>query len=109
MSRSQPCWRPLRRAGSCPNRRCAADAAMRTPQTRPRHPRPRITLDQLHTFLAVAEREHVTAAAEALGLSQGSVSGVVRRLEATLGLPLLPRGGRNVKLTAVGRAAPHLR
>ena len=81
---------------------------MRTPQTRPRHPRPRITLDQLHTFLAVAEREHVTAAAEALGLSQGSVSGVVRRLEATLGLPLLQRVGRNVQLTDVGRALRQL-
>src|SRR6202163_823334 len=81
---------------------------MRTPQTRPRHPRPRIPLDQLHTFLAVAEREHVTAAAEALGLSQGSVSGVVRRLEATLGLPLLQRVGRNVQLTDVGRALRQL-
>src|SRR3984957_20654218 len=81
---------------------------MRTPQSRPRHPRPRITLDQLHTFLAVAEREHVTAAAEALGLSQGSVSGVVRRLEATLGLPLLQRVGRNVQLTDVGRALRQL-
>jgi len=77
-------------------------------QSRPRHPRPRITLDQLHTFLAVAEREHVTAAAEALGLSQGSVSGVVRRLEATLGLPLLQRVGRNVQLTDVGRALRQL-
>jgi DNA-binding transcriptional LysR family regulator len=81
---------------------------MRTPHTRPRHPRPRVTLDQLHTFLAVAEREHVTAAAEALGLSQGSVSGVVRRLEATLGLPLLQRVGRNVQLTDVGRALRQL-
>src|SRR6202049_2625655 len=102
MSRSRLCSRPSRRAGSSPNRRCAAEAAMRTPHTRPRHPRPRVTLDQLHTFLAVAEREHVTAAAEALGLSQGSVSGVVRRLEATLGLPLLQRVGRNVQLTDVG-------
>ena len=81
---------------------------MRTPPARPRHPRPRVTLDQLHTFLAVAEREHVTAAAEALGLSQGSVSGVVRRLEATLGLPLLQRVGRNVQLTDVGRALRQL-
>src|SRR5580693_4035197 len=81
---------------------------MRSAQSRPRHPRPRVTLDQLHTFLAVAEREHVTAAAEALGLSQGSVSGVVRRLESTLGLPLLQRVGRNVQLTDVGRALRQL-
>ena len=36
---------------------------MRTPHTRPRHPRPRVTLDQLHTFLAVADVEHVELAA----------------------------------------------
>jgi DNA-binding transcriptional LysR family regulator len=69
-----------------------------------RHRRPRITLDQLHTFLAVADAEHVTAAATALGLSQGSVSAAVSRLEDTLGLPLLQRVGRNVRLTDVGRA-----
>lgn len=70
----------------------------------PRHRRPRITLDQLHTFLAVADTEHITAAAAALGLSQGSVSAAISRLEDTLGLPLLLRVGRNVRLTDVGRA-----
>lgn len=65
-------------------------------------PRPRITLDQLHTFLAVAEREHVTAAAAALRMSQGSVSALVRRLESTLELPLFHRVGRNVRLTDAG-------
>jgi LysR family transcriptional regulator, low CO2-responsive transcriptional regulator len=73
-----------------------------------RRPRPRITLDQLHTFLAVAEVEHVTGAAELLRLSQGSVSAAVRRLEASLGLPLLNRVGRNVRLTDVGRAVRQL-
>ena len=77
--------------------------------TRPRAggaaPRPhRITLDQLRIFSAVAEREHLTAAAQALRLSQGSVSVQVRRLERALGLPLLHRVGRNVRLTDVGRA-----
>ena len=64
----------------------------------------RITLDQLRIFSAVAEREHLTAAAQALRLSQGSVSVQVRRLERALGLPLLHRVGRNVRLTDVGRA-----
>jgi DNA-binding transcriptional LysR family regulator len=73
-----------------------------------RRRRPRITLDQLHTFLAVAEREHVTEAADALGLSQGSVSALVHRLEETLGLPLFHRVGRNVRLTDVGRALRQL-
>ena len=67
-------------------------------------PRPEVTLDQLHTFLAVAERQHVSEAAEALGISQGSVSTVVHRLEKRLGLPLFQRVGRNVRLTDVGRA-----
>ena len=67
-------------------------------------PRPNVTLDQLHTFLAVAERQHVSEAAEALGISQGSVSTVVHRLEKRLGLPLFQRVGRNVRLTDVGRA-----
>jgi DNA-binding transcriptional LysR family regulator len=67
-------------------------------------PRPEVTLDQLHTFLAVAERQHVSEAAEALGISQGSVSTVVHRLEKRLGLPLFQRVGRNVRLTDAGRA-----
>jgi DNA-binding transcriptional LysR family regulator len=66
--------------------------------------RPRVTLDQLHTFLAVAERQHVGRAAAALDLSQSSVSTVVRRLERTLDLPLFQRVGRNVRLTDAGRA-----
>jgi LysR family transcriptional regulator, low CO2-responsive transcriptional regulator len=70
----------------------------------PSRPRPKVTLDQLHTFLAVADTEHVTSAAAALQLSQGSVSAAIGRLEETLGLPLLLRVGRNVRLTDVGRA-----
>lgn len=70
--------------------------------------RPRFTLDQLHTFLAVAEREHLTDAAARLGLSQGSVSSQVRRLERALGVPLLHRVGRNVRLTDVGRGVRQL-
>jgi DNA-binding transcriptional LysR family regulator len=71
-------------------------------------PRPRVTLDQLHTFVAVADAEHVGAAADALHLSQGSVSAAIRRLEDGLGLPLLHRVGRNVRLTDIGRAVRQL-
>jgi DNA-binding transcriptional LysR family regulator len=67
-------------------------------------PRPRVTFDQLHTFLAVAELQHVGRAAAALDLSQSSVSTVVRRLERTLNLPLFQRIGRNVRLSDAGRA-----
>lgn len=56
----------------------------------------------------MADAEHVSAAADALHQSQGTVSAAVRRLEETLGLPLLHRVGRNVRLTDVGRAVRQL-
>ena len=68
----------------------------------------RITLDQLRVFAAVADREHITGAAKALRMSQGSVSGLVHRLEVTLGLPLFQRVGRNVRLTDVGESLRRL-
>jgi len=68
----------------------------------------RLTLDQLRVFVAVAEREHLTGAAHALRLAQGSVSAQVRRLERALGLLLLHRVGRNVRLTDAGRAVHRL-
>jgi len=40
-----------------------------------------MTLDQLKVFIAVAEREHVAQAAEALGLAPPSVSPAVASLE----------------------------
>ena len=41
-----------------------------------------MTLEQLRIFVAVAEREHVTAAARRLGLTQSAVSNAVAALEA---------------------------
>lgn len=70
----------------------------------PSRARPEVTLDQMHTFLAVAEREHLHEASVALGISQGSVSGVIRRLERGVGLPLFERVGRNIRLTDAGRS-----
>lgn len=63
-----------------------------------------MTLGQLRVFGAVAEGEHLTRAAKALRMSQGSVSAQVRRLEGTLGMPLLHRVGRNIRLTDFGRS-----
>ena len=40
-----------------------------------------MTLDQLKIFIAVAEREHLTQAADALGLAPPSVSAAVASLE----------------------------
>jgi DNA-binding transcriptional LysR family regulator len=65
--------------------------------------RPRVTLEQLHTFVAVAKREHVRRAAEAIPLSQGAVSQQVHLLERALGVPLLERIGRRIRVTDAGR------
>ena len=63
-----------------------------------------VTLGQLRVFGVVAEGEHLTRASKTLRMSQGSVSAQVRRLESALGLPLLDRVGRNVRLTDFGRS-----
>lgn len=62
-----------------------------------------MTLEQLRIFIAVAEREHVTAAAAALHLTQSAVSSAIRALEGQHGVALFDRVGRRVVLTATGR------
>ncbi|MDE2582198.1 MAG: LysR family transcriptional regulator [Rhodospirillales bacterium] len=62
-----------------------------------------MTLDQLRIFLAVAEREHVTHAAEALGLAPPSVSAAVAALEREFGTKLFHRVGRGIALTEGGK------
>lgn len=62
-----------------------------------------MTLEQLRIFLAVAEREHVTRAAEALNLTQSAVSAAVRALEARHGIALFHRVGRHIELSEAGR------
>jgi len=59
-------------------------------------------LDQLRSFLRVAELGSFTAAAEQLGLPKASVSLAVQRLEAELGVQLLHRTTRRVRLSADG-------
>jgi len=61
-----------------------------------------VTLRQLRAFIAVAEAQHFTRAAERLGLSQSSVSTLVRELEDNLGLRLFDRHTRMLKLTQAG-------
>ncbi|HYA45394.1 MAG TPA: LysR family transcriptional regulator, partial [Acidimicrobiales bacterium] len=63
-----------------------------------------MSLAQLQTFLAVAAKEHVTRAAGELGLSQPAVSHQLRQLEQALGLSLVERAGRGLRLTQDGRA-----
>jgi DNA-binding transcriptional LysR family regulator len=61
-----------------------------------------MTLDQLRVFVAVAERQHVTRAAEALHLAQSAVSVAIAALEARHGTKLFHRVGRGIELTEAG-------
>ena len=62
-----------------------------------------MTLDQLQIFIAVAEREHVTRAADALGLAPPSVSAAVATLEREFGTKLFHRVGRGIVVTEGGK------
>lgn len=61
-------------------------------------------LRQLQYFVAVAEEHGFTRAAARLHVAQPGVSAQVRHLENELGADLFDRGGRAVRLTAVGAA-----
>lgn len=56
-------------------------------------------------FWMVAKEGSVTAAAEALRLSQPTISGQVKLLEEALGERLFRRVGRNLELTEMGKVA----
>ena len=62
-----------------------------------------MTFEQLRIFLAVAEHMHFTRAAEALYLTQPSVSAAIQSLEEECGVKLFDRIGRRVELTQAGR------
>jgi len=62
-----------------------------------------MTLDQLRIFVAVAERQHVTRAAEALNIVQSAVSAAVSGLEGRHAIKLFHRVGRGIELTEAGR------
>lgn len=57
----------------------------------------------LRQFAAAAREEHMTRAAELLGIPQPTLSRSIARLESGLGVPLFTRPGRSVKLTRHGR------
>jgi len=59
-------------------------------------------LNQLWVFYHVAKRKSFSKAAEALFLSQPSVSNQVKLLEESYGLKLFDRSGRNIELTNPG-------
>jgi DNA-binding transcriptional LysR family regulator len=62
-------------------------------------------IDRLEMFLALAEARHFGRAAQAVGVSQPSLSAAIRALEADLGAPLVARGARFQGLTPEGERA----
>jgi DNA-binding transcriptional LysR family regulator len=62
-----------------------------------------MTLDQLRIFVAVAERQHLTQAANVLALTPSAVSASLRALEERYGTPLFDRVGRRIEVNAAGR------
>lgn len=62
-------------------------------------------LDKLEMFIALSTEEHFGRAAERCGVSQPSLSGAIRQLEAELGVQLVWRGSRYQGLTPEGARA----
>jgi LysR family transcriptional regulator, low CO2-responsive transcriptional regulator len=63
-----------------------------------------VTLNQLRTFLVVAETGSVRAAAQDLVVTQAAVSASLTALQKSLGVVLLEPDGRGLRLTAAGQA-----
>jgi DNA-binding transcriptional LysR family regulator len=63
-----------------------------------------VTLDQLRVFVAVAERQHVTHAAQALNVAQSAASNAIASLEVRHKTKLFNRIGRHIELTDAGQA-----
>ena len=57
----------------------------------------------LKYFQETARLEHMSRAAEALHISQPSLSQAIHRLEEEVGMPLFDREGRNIRLNEAGR------
>ena len=72
-------------------------------------PTPSLELDAhtLRIVRAIVEHGSITAAAAALGFSQPAISQHLRRAEARIGMPLVARSGRGVRLTEAGRVLAH--
>jgi len=63
---------------------------------------PNLDVDQLKTFLAIADVGNFTRAAENVSKTQSAVSMQMKRLEETLGRPLFAKDGRGIRFTADG-------
>ena len=63
----------------------------------------KLDLDDLRGFVAIAELGSFHAAADALHLSQPALTRRLQKLEATLGVQLIDRDSRQLRLSSVGR------
>jgi DNA-binding transcriptional LysR family regulator len=61
-----------------------------------------LDLDQLHTFITIADMGSFTRAAEEVHRTQSAVSMQMRRLEERIGKPLFEKDGRSNRLTEEG-------
>ncbi|MEI9951743.1 MAG: LysR substrate-binding domain-containing protein [Pseudomonadota bacterium] len=64
----------------------------------------RYTLRQLEVFLAVAQHQSVSRAAEGLSMSQSAVSGALADLERQFDIQLFERLGKRLQLSELGRS-----
>lgn len=62
-----------------------------------------MNIRQMEYFLAVAEAGNISAAAQKLKISQPPLSTQIRLLEEELGVRLMDRGARRIRLTDAGR------
>lgn len=62
-------------------------------------------IEKLEILLALASERHFGRAAEALGVSQQTVSAAIKQLEERFGVPLVQRGSRFVGFTPEGEKA----
>jgi DNA-binding transcriptional LysR family regulator len=67
----------------------------------------RFDLTDLRLFVQVAEAASITHGADQANMALASASARIRGMEETLGVALLDRGPRGVKLTPAGRALVH--
>lgn len=63
----------------------------------------KMELRQIKYFIAVAEEQHFTRAAERVGIEQSPLSRAIRSLEREIGVVLLERSTRRSKVTPAGR------
>jgi LysR family transcriptional activator of glutamate synthase operon len=75
-------------------------ATLKGPVLRYRH---RVHLEELEWFVALAEIEHVTGAATALGVSQPTLSRALGRFEEQAGTQLFDRVNRRLRLNPYGQ------